>query len=113
MFAAVLTVIRAAAVRVQWARLGLDTVILLLGFGAFFWYCVIAPTAAAQHDPDLLKYVLAQSYIALNCITLLACGVLLSFARTLPQPALAAPSALRIAHLWTGPHSPAVRRSTP
>ncbi len=60
-FAAVLTVIRAAAVRVQWARLGLDSTILLLGFGAFFWFCVIAPTAAAQHDPDVLKYVLAQA----------------------------------------------------
>jgi diguanylate cyclase (GGDEF)-like protein/PAS domain S-box-containing protein len=76
-FAAVLTVIRAAAVRVQWARLGLDTTILMLGFGAFFWFCVIAPTAAAQRDPDVLKYVLAQSYIALNCVMLLACGVLL------------------------------------
>ena len=76
-FAAVLTVIRAAAVRVQWARLGLDTAILTLGFGAFFWFCVIAPTAAAQRDPDIIKYVLAQSYIALNCLMLLACGVLL------------------------------------
>ncbi len=76
-FAAALTVIRAAAVRVQWARLALDATILLLGFGAFFWYCVIAPTAAAQHDPNVLKYVLAQSYVGLNCITLLACAVLL------------------------------------
>jgi diguanylate cyclase (GGDEF)-like protein/PAS domain S-box-containing protein len=76
-FAAVLTVMRAAAVRVQWMRLGLDTTILLLGFGAFFWFLVIAPTANAQRDPDLLKYVLAQSYIALNCVMLLACGVLL------------------------------------
>jgi diguanylate cyclase (GGDEF)-like protein/PAS domain S-box-containing protein len=77
LFAAVLTVIRAAAVRVQWARLGLDTMILMLGFGAFFWFCVIAPTSAAQRDPDMLKFVLAQSYIALNCVMLLACGVLL------------------------------------
>jgi diguanylate cyclase (GGDEF)-like protein/PAS domain S-box-containing protein len=83
-FAAVLTVIRAAAVRVQWARLGLDTTILMLGFGAFFWFCVIAPTAAAQRDPDLLKYVLAQSYIALNCIMLLACGVLLMHSGATP-----------------------------
>jgi diguanylate cyclase (GGDEF)-like protein/PAS domain S-box-containing protein len=83
-FAAVLTVVRAAAVRVQWARLGLDTTILMLGFGAFFWFCVIAPTAAAQHDPDVLKYVLAQCYIALNCIMLLACGVLLMHSGAAP-----------------------------
>jgi diguanylate cyclase (GGDEF)-like protein/PAS domain S-box-containing protein len=83
-FAAVLTVIRDAAVRVQWARLGLDTAILLLGFGAFFWFCVIAPTSAAQRDPDMLKYVLAQSYIALNCIMLLACGVLLMHSGATP-----------------------------
>ncbi len=83
-FAAVLTVIRAATVRVQWARLGLDATILMLGFGAFFWYCVIAPTAAAQREPDVLKYLLAQSYIALNCITLLACGVLLMHSGAAP-----------------------------
>ena len=83
-FAAVLTVIRAAAVRVQWARLGLDALILMLGFGAFFWFCVIAPTAAAQRDPYLLKYVLAQSYIALNCVMLLACGVLLMHSGSTP-----------------------------
>jgi diguanylate cyclase (GGDEF)-like protein/PAS domain S-box-containing protein len=83
-FAAVLTVIRAAAVRVQWVRLGLDATILMLGFGAFFWFGVIAPTAAAQHDPDLLKYVLAQGYIALNCVMLLACGVLLMHSNATP-----------------------------
>ncbi|HWJ05339.1 MAG TPA: EAL domain-containing protein [Steroidobacteraceae bacterium] len=76
-FAAVLTLVRASAVRVQWARLGLDATILTLGFGAFFWFCIIEPTAAAQSEPDVLKYVLAQGYIALNCVTLLACGVLL------------------------------------
>jgi diguanylate cyclase (GGDEF)-like protein/PAS domain S-box-containing protein len=83
-FAALLTVIRAAAVRVQWARLGLDATILMLGFGAFFWFCVIAPTAAAERDPDVLKYVLAQSYIALNCVMLLACGVLLMHSGATP-----------------------------
>ena len=56
----------------------------MLGFGAFFWFCVIAPVAAAQRDPDILKYVLAQSYIALNCIMLLACGVLLMHSGTAP-----------------------------
>ncbi len=85
-FAAALTVMRAAAVRVQWARLGLDTTILLLGFGAFFWFLVIAPTADAQRDPDLLKYALAQSYIALNCVMLLACGVLLMHSGDTPIP---------------------------
>ena len=76
--------IRTAAVRVQWARLGLDTAILMLGFGAFFWFFVIAPTAAAQRDPDVLKYALAQSYIALNCLMLLACGVLLMHSGATP-----------------------------
>ena len=83
-FAAVLTVMRAAALRVPWGRLGLDATILLLGFGAFFWYCVIEPTATAQREPDVLKYVLAQAYIGLNCLTLLACGVLLMHAGAAP-----------------------------
>jgi diguanylate cyclase (GGDEF)-like protein/PAS domain S-box-containing protein len=76
-FAAILTVIRTAAVRVQWLRLGLDTTILILGFGAFFWFLVIAPTAEAQRETNLLKYALAQAYIGLNCLMVLACGVLL------------------------------------
>jgi diguanylate cyclase (GGDEF)-like protein/PAS domain S-box-containing protein len=80
LFAAVLIFIRAAAVRVQWGRLALDATILMLGFGAFFWFFVIAPTAAADRDPDVLKYVLSQSYIALNCVMLLAFGVLLMHA---------------------------------
>ncbi|HET9695031.1 MAG TPA: EAL domain-containing protein [Steroidobacteraceae bacterium] len=83
-FAAVLAVIRGAALRVHWLRLGLDATILMLGFGAFFWFCVIEPTAAAQRDPDVLKYALAQGYIALNCITLLACGVLLMHSGAAP-----------------------------
>ncbi len=85
-FAAALTVVRAAAVRVQWFRLGLDTTILLLGFGAFFWFLVIEPTATAQRDPDMLKYVLAQTYITLNCVMLLACGVLLLHSGATPIP---------------------------
>jgi diguanylate cyclase (GGDEF)-like protein/PAS domain S-box-containing protein len=83
-FAAILTVIRAAAVRVQWARLALDATILLLGFGAFFWFFVIAPTSDAQRDPNIVKYVLAQSYIALNCVMLLACGILLMHSGATP-----------------------------
>jgi diguanylate cyclase (GGDEF)-like protein/PAS domain S-box-containing protein len=82
--AAAFTVIRAAAVRVQWGRLALDATILALGFGAFFWIFVIGPTTAAQHDPDLLKYLLAQSYILLNCVTLLACAVLLMHSGATP-----------------------------
>ena len=65
-FAAVLTVIRAAAVRVQWARLGLDTVILLLGFGAFplhgrrvdVIFGVAQEDAAVVHHPaDFAQFV--------------------------------------------------------
>jgi diguanylate cyclase (GGDEF)-like protein/PAS domain S-box-containing protein len=85
-FAAVLTLVRSSALRVQWGRVALDAAILLLGFGAFFWFMVIAPTAAAQHDPDMLRYALAQSYIVLNCIVLLACGVLLMHSSALPVP---------------------------
>jgi diguanylate cyclase (GGDEF)-like protein/PAS domain S-box-containing protein len=82
--AATVTVVRAASVRVPWMRLGLDATILMLGFGAFFWFFVIEPTASAQHDPNLLKYALAQSYITLNCVLLLACGVLLMHAEAAP-----------------------------
>jgi diguanylate cyclase (GGDEF)-like protein/PAS domain S-box-containing protein len=85
-FAAMLEVVRATAVRVQWARLGLDTSILLLGFGGFFWFFVIAPTSASPHDSNLLKFVLAQGYIALNCVVLLACGVLLMHSGAAPIP---------------------------
>ncbi len=77
LFAAVLTVIRAGAVRVPWGRLALDGTILMLGFGAFFWFFVIRPTNAAGGDPDVIKYVLTQTYIALNCLMVLAFGVLL------------------------------------
>jgi len=82
LFTAIFIAIRAAAVRVQWGRLALDATILMLGFGAFFWFFVIAPTAAADRDPDVIKYVLTQSYIALNCLMLLAFGVLLMHAGT-------------------------------
>ncbi|HUG03384.1 MAG TPA: EAL domain-containing protein [Steroidobacteraceae bacterium] len=84
LFAGVLSVVRAAALRVQWGRLALDATILMLGFGAFFWFFVIAPTAAADRDPDIIKYVLTQSYIALNCLMLLAFGVLLMHAGSSP-----------------------------
>ncbi|HVN41191.1 MAG TPA: EAL domain-containing protein [Steroidobacteraceae bacterium] len=83
-FVAAVTVARAAAVRVPWARLALDATILMLGFGAFFWFCVISPTASAQHGLDVFKYALAQTYIALNCGILLAFGLLLMYADTAP-----------------------------
>jgi diguanylate cyclase (GGDEF)-like protein/PAS domain S-box-containing protein len=83
---AAVTAIRSAAVRVPWMRLGLDASILLLGFGGFFWFFVIAPTAAAQQDPNVLRYVLAQSYVALNCVVLLACAVLLMHSASMPVP---------------------------
>jgi diguanylate cyclase (GGDEF)-like protein/PAS domain S-box-containing protein len=78
--AAILTVLRAAHVRVQWGRLALDATILMLGFGAFFWFFIIEPTAAAERDPDVVKYALTQFYIACNCLMLLAFGVLLMHA---------------------------------
>jgi diguanylate cyclase (GGDEF)-like protein/PAS domain S-box-containing protein len=84
LFGAVFAIIRAASVRVQWARLALDATILMLGFGAFFWFFVIEPTAAADRDPEVIKYVLSQTYIALNCIMLLAFGVLLMHAGSGP-----------------------------
>jgi hypothetical protein len=72
-FAAVLTAIRAAAVRVQWMRLGLDTTILMLGFGAFFWFFVIQPMASPRSATRTCSSTcLAQSYIGLNCLMLLA-----------------------------------------
>jgi diguanylate cyclase (GGDEF)-like protein/PAS domain S-box-containing protein len=82
LFAGILTAIRADALHVQWGRLALDATILMLGFGAFFWFFVIAPTAAADHDPNLVKYVLTQGYIALNCLMVLAFGILLMHAGT-------------------------------
>jgi diguanylate cyclase (GGDEF)-like protein/PAS domain S-box-containing protein len=82
LFTAIFIAIRAAAVQVQWGRLALDATILMLGFGAFFWFFVIGPSASGDRDPDVIKYVLTQSYIALNCLMLLALGVLLMHAAT-------------------------------
>jgi diguanylate cyclase (GGDEF)-like protein/PAS domain S-box-containing protein len=73
-FAAVLFLIRASAVRVRWAQLALDALILVAGFGAFFWFLVIRP-AASGTEIDVIKNTLSQTYIALNCILLLTLGV--------------------------------------
>ena len=76
-FAAVFTVIRAASLRVPWARLALDGTILVLGLGAFFWYFVIRPAAEAGGNADLPKYFLTQAYIGLNCLMVLAFAMLI------------------------------------
>ncbi|HEX9472637.1 MAG TPA: EAL domain-containing protein [Steroidobacteraceae bacterium] len=76
LFFAALFLIRAAAVRVLWAQLALDATILVIGFGAFFWFLVIRPAASATHT-DVVKDALSQTYLALNCIMLLTLGVLL------------------------------------
>ena len=75
-FAAVALMIRAAAVSVRWVQFLLDAVILVAGFGAFFWFLIIRP-AAANTDIDVLKNALSQTYIALNCVLVLTLGVLL------------------------------------
>jgi len=74
--AAAVFMIRAAAVRVAWLQLSLDASIFTLGFGAFFWFLVIRP-AATHAEVDLLKTVLSQAYLALDCLVLLTFGVLL------------------------------------
>ncbi len=68
--------IRSSALRMPWGRLLLDSVILVLGFGTFFWYFVISPAAAANQE-DFARFVLSQAYIALDCLMLMAIGVLL------------------------------------
>ena len=75
-FAAIGFLIRAAAVRVRWVQLALDAMILVVGFGAFFWFLVIRP-AASSTEIDVIKNALSQSYIALNCMMLLTLGVVL------------------------------------
>src|SRR3989440_843467 len=73
--AAVLFLIRAAAVRVPWIQLSLDATIFVVGFGAFFWFLVIRP-AASHAEVDLLKQALSLAYLGLDCVLLLILGVL-------------------------------------
>jgi diguanylate cyclase (GGDEF)-like protein/PAS domain S-box-containing protein len=68
--------IRAAAVRVRWTQFLVDATILVLGFGAFFWFLLIRP-AATNTEIDVLKNALSQIYIALNCLLVLTLGLLL------------------------------------
>ena len=42
--------LRASSLRVSWGRLLLDSLILVLGFGTFFWFFVISPAAAANEE---------------------------------------------------------------
>ncbi len=74
--AAAIFLIRAAAVRVPWVQLSMDATIFAVGFGAFFWFLVLHP-AAQQHEASLLKQVLSQTYLTLDCVLLLMLGVLL------------------------------------
>ena len=73
--AAALILIRATAVRVPWIQLSLDATIFVVGFGAFFWFLVIRP-AALHAEVDLLKQALSLAYLGLDCVLLLALGVL-------------------------------------
>jgi hypothetical protein len=43
-------------------RLLLDSLILVLGFGTFFWFFVISPAAAASEE-EFARFVLTQVYI--------------------------------------------------
>ena len=75
--------LRASSLRVSWGRLVLDSLILVLGFGTFFWFFVISPAAAASEE-ELARFVLTQVYIALDCLMLMAIGVLLMNATACP-----------------------------
>ncbi|MDB6091038.1 MAG: putative signaling protein [Gammaproteobacteria bacterium] len=73
---AALFLIWGAAVRVPWVQLSLDATIFVVGFGAFFWFLVIRPTASAT-EVDFLKQALSLGYAALDCVLVLMFGVLL------------------------------------
>jgi diguanylate cyclase (GGDEF)-like protein/PAS domain S-box-containing protein len=73
---AAIFLIRAAAVRVPWVQLSMDATIFAVGFGAFFWFLVLHPSAQL-HEASVLKQVLSQAYLTLDCVLLLMLGVLL------------------------------------
>ena len=79
----ILVSLRASSLRVSWGRLLLDSLILVLGFGTFFWFFVISPAAAASEE-ELARFVLTQVYIALDCLMLMSIGVLLMNATACP-----------------------------
>jgi diguanylate cyclase (GGDEF)-like protein/PAS domain S-box-containing protein len=67
--------LRASSLRVSWGRLLLDALILVLGFGTFFWFFVVSPAAVAYQE-EFTRFVLTQAYIALDCVMLMGVGVL-------------------------------------
>jgi diguanylate cyclase (GGDEF)-like protein/PAS domain S-box-containing protein len=73
--ASALWMIRAAAVRVPWLQLSLDSTIFVVGFGAVFWFLVVQP-AALHANLGLLKEALSEAYLALDSFSLLLLGVL-------------------------------------
>jgi diguanylate cyclase (GGDEF)-like protein/PAS domain S-box-containing protein len=83
LIAGILVCLRASSLRVSWSRLLLDSLILMLGFGTFFWFFVISPAAAANEE-ELARFVLTQVYIALDCLMLMSIGVLLMNATSCP-----------------------------
>ena len=83
LFAGFTVAVRASSLRVSWGRLLLDSMILVLGFGTFFWFFVISPAAAANEE-EFARFVLTQVYIALDCLMLMAIGVLLMNATSCP-----------------------------
>jgi diguanylate cyclase (GGDEF)-like protein/PAS domain S-box-containing protein len=83
LIAGIFVSLRASSLRVSWGRLLLDSLILVLGFGTFFWFFVISPAAAASEE-ELARFVLTQAYIALDCLMLMAIGVLLMNATACP-----------------------------
>jgi len=82
-FAGFVVAVRASSLRVSWGRLLLDASILVLGFGTFFWFFVISPAAAASEE-EFASFVLTQVYIALDCLMLMAIGVLLMNSTSCP-----------------------------
>jgi diguanylate cyclase (GGDEF)-like protein/PAS domain S-box-containing protein len=71
----ILSLIRAAAVRVLWLQLSLDATIFVVGFGAFFWFLVLRPVTD-HTELDFLKQALSVAYLGLDCVMLLILGVL-------------------------------------
>jgi diguanylate cyclase (GGDEF)-like protein/PAS domain S-box-containing protein len=83
LFAGFTVAVRASSLRVSWGRLLLDSMILVLGFGTFFWFFVISPAAAASQE-EFAQFALTQVYIALDCLMLMAIGVLLMNSTSCP-----------------------------
>jgi len=84
LFTGFIVAVRASSLRVSWGRLALDSLILVLGFGTFFWFFVISPAAAASEE-EFARFVLTQVYIGLDCLMLMAIGVLLMNATSCPM----------------------------